>query len=155
MSRAVRIEFEGACYHIRSSGVARMPAFQDDDRRHFLDFVGELVDRGVLVVHAFQTTTICWYHPLGRDWHDGCDTSTETMCGGSTTLSPADRSSVTGAVQRDHSGECEIFHGVLQIHSSESKPVRSSQAPRMSAPECPPELGEDWDDGSRSDASCF
>ena len=54
MSRATRIEFEGACYHVMSRGVARMPTFRDDeDRRSFLEIVGDLVGRGALEVHAF------------------------------------------------------------------------------------------------------
>ena len=54
MSRAVRIEFDGACYHVMSRGVARRPTFLDDeDRRHFLGIVEKLVDCGVLEVYAF------------------------------------------------------------------------------------------------------
>lgn len=54
MSRAVRIEFEGAFYHVMSRGVARMPTFLgDDDRQRFLKILGGLVERGVLEVHAF------------------------------------------------------------------------------------------------------
>ncbi len=54
MSRAVRIEFDGACYHVMSRGVARRPTFLDDeDRRRFLGNVEKLVDRGVLQVFAF------------------------------------------------------------------------------------------------------
>lgn len=54
MSRPTRIEYEGALYHVMSRGVARMPVFVDDaDRRDFLDKLGEVVDAGQLVVHAF------------------------------------------------------------------------------------------------------
>jgi REP element-mobilizing transposase RayT len=54
MSRATRIEFDGACYHVMSRGVARMRTFlDDDDRRAFLEILGQLVGRSALEVHAF------------------------------------------------------------------------------------------------------
>jgi REP element-mobilizing transposase RayT len=54
VSRAVRIDFDGAYYHVMSRGVARMPTFLDDeDRRRLLEIIGELVDRGDFEVHAF------------------------------------------------------------------------------------------------------
>ncbi|MBI3097563.1 MAG: transposase [Planctomycetes bacterium] len=54
MSRAVRIEFAGAWYHVMARGVARMPTFLDDeDRRTFLRKLGRLVEAGALEVHAF------------------------------------------------------------------------------------------------------
>lgn len=54
MSRAVRIEFPGALYHVMSRGVARLPTFLDDeDRNDFLRRIEPLVRSGDLVVHAF------------------------------------------------------------------------------------------------------
>jgi REP element-mobilizing transposase RayT len=54
MSRAVRLEFPGAIYHVMNRGVARMLTFLDDrDRRDFLDRIGRWVEDGRLVVHAF------------------------------------------------------------------------------------------------------
>lgn len=54
MSRAVRIEFPGAFYHVMARGVARMPTFlDDDDRRRFLLILGHLVERGVLEIYAY------------------------------------------------------------------------------------------------------
>ena len=54
MSRAVRIEYPGALYHVMSRGVARIPTFLDDeDRMCFLSGVERLVGAGELVVHAF------------------------------------------------------------------------------------------------------
>lgn len=54
MSRAVRVEWEGAFYHVMARGVARLPTFLDDeDRRIFLRKLGRLVERGVLEVHAY------------------------------------------------------------------------------------------------------
>jgi len=54
MSRATRIEFAGACYHVMSRGVARTATFLDDeDRRSFLEIVGGQVEMGTLQVFAF------------------------------------------------------------------------------------------------------
>ncbi|MBI3097151.1 MAG: transposase, partial [Planctomycetes bacterium] len=54
MGRATRVEFAGAFYHVMSRGVARMATFlDDDDRRHFLDILGRLVESDSLEVHAF------------------------------------------------------------------------------------------------------
>jgi putative transposase len=54
MSRATRIEYEGALYHVMARGVGRMATFRDDaDRELFLDRVGLVVEEGGLVVHAF------------------------------------------------------------------------------------------------------
>jgi putative transposase len=54
MSRALRIEFPGAIYHVMARGVGRMDIFVDDtDRRTFLTLVGGQVASGALVVHAF------------------------------------------------------------------------------------------------------
>ena len=54
MARAVRVEFPGAIYHLMARGVARLPTFLDDeDRRHFLEILGQLVALGALEVHAF------------------------------------------------------------------------------------------------------
>jgi REP element-mobilizing transposase RayT len=54
MTRALRVEFDGATYHVMSRGVAKMRTFLDDShRRAFLDILGEVVAEGGLVVHAF------------------------------------------------------------------------------------------------------
>ena len=54
MSRATRIEFPGALYHAMGRGVGGMKVFAEDgDFRKFLDLVGERVDGGDLLVHAF------------------------------------------------------------------------------------------------------
>lgn len=54
MSRALRIEFPGAIYHVMSRGVDRGRTFlSDGDRRLFLARIGRFVKKGVLVVHAF------------------------------------------------------------------------------------------------------
>jgi putative transposase len=54
MSRALRIEFPGALYHVMARGVARMPIFQNNvDRVMLLKEIEAKVQLGVLIVHAF------------------------------------------------------------------------------------------------------
>ncbi len=54
MSRKLRVEFKGALYHVMSRGVARAETFLDeDDRRLFLEILGDVVEKGALIVHAF------------------------------------------------------------------------------------------------------
>jgi hypothetical protein len=48
MSRSTRVEFDGACYHIMSRGVARMMTFRyDADSSSFLEGVGQVVEEGL------------------------------------------------------------------------------------------------------------
>lgn len=57
MSRALRIEFPGAVYHVTSRGNERREAFRDEeDRRVFLSTLGRTVAAGV---RAF-TPTASW-----------------------------------------------------------------------------------------------
>ena len=61
MSRPVRIEFPGACYHVTSRGVEDHPVFADrDDRGVFLNVLENVVDR-------------C---DVGIDFHAGSDDRT-------------------------------------------------------------------------------
>jgi putative transposase len=54
MSRATRVEFEGALYHVMARGVGRMTTFKDDeDHLDFLERVAQVVEDGGLIVHAF------------------------------------------------------------------------------------------------------
>ncbi|MBV6504430.1 MAG: hypothetical protein AKCLJLPJ_02568 [Fimbriimonadales bacterium] len=54
MARPVRVEFEGAIYHVMARGNERRPIFRDDtDRKRFLDTLAEAVERFGLVVHAY------------------------------------------------------------------------------------------------------
>jgi hypothetical protein len=54
MSRRIRVEFPGACYHLMSYGVHGAPAFVDNlDHRTFLDSLKEFVAVGKLIVFAF------------------------------------------------------------------------------------------------------
>jgi REP element-mobilizing transposase RayT len=54
MARQLRREFEGAWHHVMSRGFQRQPIFLDDkDRLHFLELLGEMVERYHVLVHAY------------------------------------------------------------------------------------------------------
>ena len=54
MSRPLRIEYEGAVYHITSRGNARANIYTtDSDRRMFLDILGSVVSRLGWICHAY------------------------------------------------------------------------------------------------------
>lgn len=54
MARPVRVEFEGAAYHVTARGNERKLLFRDDaDRRRFLQTLGEACERFGLAVHAY------------------------------------------------------------------------------------------------------
>ncbi len=58
MTRPLRLEFEGALYHVTSRGNARKNIFLDDaDRRHFLGILAEVVDRFGWICHAYCLMT--------------------------------------------------------------------------------------------------
>jgi len=54
MARPLRIQFEGAVYHVTSRGNARQEIFLDDkDRNSFLETLGRVVDRFGWICHAY------------------------------------------------------------------------------------------------------
>jgi putative transposase len=54
MARPLRIEFEGALYHITSRGDRQEPIYEDDeDRRAFLTVLGDVVERFEWVCYAY------------------------------------------------------------------------------------------------------
>jgi REP element-mobilizing transposase RayT len=54
MARPVRVEFEGAVYHVAARGNERRAVFRDDkDRKRFVETLGEMVERFSLRVHAY------------------------------------------------------------------------------------------------------
>jgi len=54
MARPLRVEFEGAYYHVTARGNERRPVFRDDeDRARFLAVVGEACGRFGLAVHGY------------------------------------------------------------------------------------------------------
>ena len=54
MTRPVRIEFEGALYHVTSRGDRREDIYEDDsDRLQFLEVLGEVVETFNWVCHEY------------------------------------------------------------------------------------------------------
>jgi|PersoiStandDraft_1058852.scaffolds.fasta_scaffold07155_4 putative transposase len=54
MSRALRLEYEGAVYHVTSRGNERAAIFRDDmDRARFLEIVGRVASHLGWIVHAY------------------------------------------------------------------------------------------------------
>jgi REP element-mobilizing transposase RayT len=54
MARPIRIEFEGALYHVTSRGDRREAIYEDDvDRERFLETLGQVAEQFNWVVHAY------------------------------------------------------------------------------------------------------
>lgn len=54
MARPLRVEFKNGWYHVTARGNNRQRIFLDDrDRRHFLELVGEMIERQANEVHAY------------------------------------------------------------------------------------------------------
>lgn len=54
MTRPVRIEFEGALYHVTSRGDRREAIYEDDsDRVRFLEILGEVIESCNWICHAY------------------------------------------------------------------------------------------------------
>lgn len=54
MARPIRVEFEGAVYHVMARGNERKAVFRDDqDRRRFLEALAEMAERFGVRVHAY------------------------------------------------------------------------------------------------------
>ena len=52
MTRAIRVEYEGAVYHVTARGNERCAIFRDhEDRQEYLDTLAERADRFTLLVH--------------------------------------------------------------------------------------------------------
>lgn len=55
MARKLRVQYEGAIYHVTMRGVERRPIFKDDeDRERFLERLGEAVDEFGLRLYLFS-----------------------------------------------------------------------------------------------------
>lgn len=55
MARPLRIEYDGALYHITSRGNARKPIYKDDeDRKAFLDTLNNVKKRYNWICHAYN-----------------------------------------------------------------------------------------------------
>jgi REP element-mobilizing transposase RayT len=54
MARPIRVEFEGAVYHVTARGNERKPIYRDDrDRERFLETLEETVERFGFVIHTY------------------------------------------------------------------------------------------------------
>jgi REP element-mobilizing transposase RayT len=54
MARKLRVQYPGAIYHVMNRGDRREPIFKDDqDRRRFLETLGEACDKTIWQVHAY------------------------------------------------------------------------------------------------------
>ena len=54
MARPLRIEYEGAVYHVTSRGNAKSNIYlSDEDREMFLDVLEHVVDRFGWICHAY------------------------------------------------------------------------------------------------------
>lgn len=57
MTRPVRIEFEGALYHVTSRGERREAIYDDSDRIQFLEILGEVIETLNWVCHSYCQMT--------------------------------------------------------------------------------------------------
>ena len=54
MARPLRIEFPGALYHVTARGDRQESIYEDDeDRRAYLDILGDIVERFDWLCHAY------------------------------------------------------------------------------------------------------
>ena len=54
MARPLRIEYEGAVYHVTSRGNGKQDIYvDDDDRRAFLEGLGDVVERFNWICHGY------------------------------------------------------------------------------------------------------
>ena len=57
MARPLRIELQGALYHVTARGDRREPTYEDDvDRELFLSTLAEVIDRMNWLCHAYCLT---------------------------------------------------------------------------------------------------
>jgi putative transposase len=69
MSRAWRIEYEGALYHLLSRGNERSDIFVDQrDRQRFLDTIEEMLQRFEMDIFAYVLMSITTFYsePAGQ-----------------------------------------------------------------------------------------
>ena len=75
MARKLRVEYEGAIYHVMNRGDRREEIFLDDrDRRKFLETLGETCDRTAWQIHA--------YCLMGNHFHFVVETPRADLCTG-------------------------------------------------------------------------
>jgi REP element-mobilizing transposase RayT len=75
MARSIRLEFEGAFYHVMARGDRREAIFLDDhDRRFFLQCLADAREKTGWMVHAWvlmDNLTTFSYRRLRRIWSRG------------------------------------------------------------------------------------
>lgn len=100
MARPLRIEYEGACYHLLSRGDRREPIFRDDeDRRRFLESLGEAGEKTGWQVHAFCL--------MSNHFHLVVETPRANLCAGMKWL----LGTVTVRFNRRHKLSGHLFAG--------------------------------------------
>lgn len=100
MARPLRIEYEGALYHLTSRGNARQAIFKDDpDRLVFLDTLKKVVDRYRWLCHA--------YCLMGNHYHLVIETAEGNLAKGMRQLNGV----YTQAYNRRHRRTGHIFQG--------------------------------------------
>jgi putative transposase len=85
MARKLRLEYEGAIYHVMNRGCRREPIFQDDrDRQMFLETLGQAAQKTGWQIHAYCLMANHFHLVLetpganlvaGMKWFLGTDTS--------------------------------------------------------------------------------
>jgi len=71
----LRIEYEGAIYHVMSRGDRREPILADnDDRERFLKTLGRVFEKAEWQIHA--------YCPMGNHFHVVMETPKPTLVAG-------------------------------------------------------------------------
>jgi len=75
MPRQLRIEYEGAIYHVVSRGDRRKPVFDDnEDRERFLKTLGQVCEKAEWQIHA--------YCLMGNHFHIVMETPIPTLVAG-------------------------------------------------------------------------
>jgi len=66
MARQVRLEYEGAIYHVMNRGDRREPIFKDDrDREIFLETLSQAAQKTGWQVHAYCLMNNHFHQPIG------------------------------------------------------------------------------------------
>jgi putative transposase len=103
MARKVRVEFEGAAYHVMCRGDRRENIFEDDlDRARFLQTLGEVCQRTGWKIHA--------YCLMSNHYHWLLETPRANLVAGMRWF----QSCYTARYNRRHRKAGHLFQGALQ-----------------------------------------
>ena len=104
MARPLRIEYDGALYHVTSRGNERKPIFRDDaDRKLFLNTLSQVTDRFHWLCHA--------YCLMGNHYHLLLETPEPTLSRGMRQLA----GEYTQAFNRRHGRVGHLFHREFRL----------------------------------------